>query len=478
MTNRIRTLRRLVCACLPVSLLLGQPGQTGAQTEDQQSQVDRMFRVFGENTPGAAVAVVRNGEVLFRAGYGMADLNQHVPITPATVFDIASVSKQFGGFAIASLVESGLVDLDAEVREYLPELADFGAPLTVRHLVHHMSGIRDWPITLAIAGWRFDDVISFDQILRMTWAQKELNFPSGDEYSYSNTGYNLLAEIVQRATGQTFREWTDENIFAPLGMESSLFQDNHLEVVPLRARGHSLVPGAGWLESPNGLTALGSSSLHSSVDDLVKWLTNFDTHAVGGPAVIDRMHTRGVLNSGDTIAYAYGISTGSYRGIPTWSHTGSWAGNRTAIIHLPTLNAGIVVLSNSANYDPTRTANRLADIFFDDELGSSPPPREESEPADQEPGPTLSETALAEFTGEWFSEELDTRYVLSAVNGRLVADHYRHGRVQMTPTATDIFTSTGLFFRPVRFERNPDGSLGDMFVGQARARNLRFERAR
>lgn len=212
MTNRIRTLRRLVCACLPVSLLLGQPGQTRAQTEDQQSQVDRMFRVFGENTPGAAVAVVRNGEVLFRAGYGMADLNQHVPITPATVFDIASVSKQFGGFAIASLVESGLVDLDAEVREYLPELADFGAPLTVRHLVHHMSGIRDWPITLAIAGWRFDDVISFDQILRMTWAQKELNFPSGDEYSYSNTGYNLLAEIVQRATGQTFREWTDENI--------------------------------------------------------------------------------------------------------------------------------------------------------------------------------------------------------------------------------------------------------------------------
>ena len=446
-----------------------------AQSAAQQAQVDSIFAEFGAETPGAAVAVVRDGRVVLRAGYGMANLDHDIPVGPETVFDIASVSKQFGGMAVAMLVESGAIDLDAEVRTYLPELPDFGHSLTVRHLVHHTSGIRDWPLTLSLAGWRYDDVISFDQILRMAWNQQELNFPPGEEYSYSNTGYNLLAEIVQRVSGDSFRTWTDEHMFGPLGMTSTHFQDDHREIVPRRAQGYSR-GGDAWVAVPNGLTALGSSSLHSSVDDLAKWLVNYDSHAVGGTAVIDRMRTQGVLGSGETIAYAYGISRGSHRGRETWSHSGSWAGNRTFLLHFPELRAGVVVLSNSGVYSPAGPAHAVADVLFGDALGPAPEP-EASRPAPDRPEPVeLSERELREYTGTWVSEELDTSYVLSMEAGRLVANHYRHGRIPMASVEKDLFGSNRAFFQSVRFERNGDGSLGDMFVGQGRARNLRFAR--
>jgi len=474
-----RRARRLVTVTTIALLASALSSPVAAQAASRTARADSIFSRFSTTTPGAAAIVVREGEVVFRAGYGMADLDHGIPVTPQTVFDVASVSKQFGGFAVASLVEAGELDLDAELSDYLPELPDFGVPLTVRHVVHHISGIRDWPITLAIAGWRFDDVISFDQILRMAWSQRELNFKPGSEYSYSNTGYNLLAETVQRVTGQTFRAWTEENIFRPLAMSSTHFQDNHLEVVPMRAHGYSPAFGGTWTVSPNALTALGSSSLHSSVEDMARWLINFDTHAAGGRAVIERMHTRGVLNSGDTIAYAYGLSRVDWRGQEMWTHTGSWAGNRTVLVHLPEIRSGVVVLSNSGVYNPTPAAQQLADIFLGDLLGSEPPatsaPAQAGRPS-RAPAPELSTSELEEYAGDWVSGELDTHYVLSVVDGALVAEHYRHGTIALTPQAEDVFSGDQFFFRPVRFERDSSGTLTDMFVGTGRARNLRFVR--
>ncbi len=452
----------------------------GEQSIGERARADSVFSDFGPGTPGVAAVVVREGEVVFRAGYGMADLDHGIPVTPETVFDIASVSKQFAGFAIASLVESGQVDVDAEVRTYLPELPEFGSSLTVRHLVHHTSGIRDWPLTLAVAGWRFDDVISFDQILRMAWNQRELNFEPGSEYSYSNTGYNLLAEIVQRVTGQTFRAWTSERIFEPLGMRDSHFQDDHLEVVEGRAHGHMPDADGGWTVSPNGLTALGSSSLHSTVDDLARWLVNYDTHEAGGGGVISRMRTKGILTSGDTIAYAYGIRGITWRGRETWTHTGSWAGNRTVLYHFPEIRSGVVVLANEGTFNPTQAATRLADIFLGDVLPDEAPEEPTPDPVGRDRGaaPQLTPSQLAEYRGDWVSFELDTHYRLRVENDALVADHFRHGRIELSPSGPDRFEGDRFFFRPVRFERLSDGSLGDMLVGEGRARNLRFVRDR
>jgi CubicO group peptidase (beta-lactamase class C family) len=479
-TRHTRPALRLISRLALTTIAL--PAALGAQTATQGAEAESLFSDLTEHTPGAAVVVVRQGSVVFQSGYGMADLDQAVRITPETVFDVASVSKQFGGFAVASLVESGAIDLDAQVRNYLPELPDFGVPLTVRHLVHHVSGIRDWPITLAIAGWRFDDVISFDQILRMAWNQRELNFLPGAEYSYSNTGYNLLAEIVQRVTGQTFREWTDKNIFDPLSMASTHFHDDHREVVPLRAHGYMPAEAGAWIVSPNGLTALGSSSLHSSVADMAQWLINFDTHGVGGSAVIERMRTRGILTSGDTISYAYGLNGVEWRGRRLYTHTGSWAGNRTVLLHFPEIRSGVVILANSGTYDPTPPARRLAEIFLGDLLGPTGTVDAGGERQGDEPTPSLTprltSDELKEYTGDWVSEELDTHYVLSVVDGELVAEHYRHGTIRLTPQEPDIFVGDLFFFRPVRFERDASGAIGDMFVGQGRARDLRFVRSR
>ncbi|MHB1329051.1 MAG: serine hydrolase domain-containing protein, partial [Gemmatimonadales bacterium] len=194
--------------------------------------VDALFtRWHTPDSPGASVAVIYDGQIVHAKGYGMASLEHGVPNQPHTVFDIASVSKQFGAFAIALLEGDGRLSLDDDVRKYVPELPDFGNVITIRHLVHHTSGLRDWPGTLRMGGWNFEDVMSFEQILRMAYRQTALNFKPNDEHAYSNTGYNVLAEVVQRVSGQTFRQFTEQRIFRPLGMTKTHFHDDHREVV-------------------------------------------------------------------------------------------------------------------------------------------------------------------------------------------------------------------------------------------------------
>ncbi len=363
---------------------------------DLSRRIDSLFNGLGSETPGAAVAVVRNGEVLYRQSYGMANLEQHTAVTTSTVFDIASFSKQFTGMATAMLLEQGRISLADDIRSYIPEVPDFGTPITVRHLIHHISGIRDWPATLGIAGWQMDDVISFDQIMTMVRYQQDLNFEPGAEYSYSNTGYNLLAELVARVTGQTFREWTDANIFQPLGMERTHFQDDHREIVEHRANGYAQVDGA-YVVTHNGLTAMGSSSLFTTIDDLVKWAANFDMQAVGGPAVIARMHERGVLNDGERIAYAYGLNIGEYRGLTTASHGGSWASFRTHFLRFPEQRFTVMVLSNLGSFNPSSRCYNIAELY----LGDLMEPEETVASAAERPAVAVDGAVLDEYVGTY-----------------------------------------------------------------------------
>lgn len=234
--------------------------------DGRAAKVDSLFAHLHKTTsPGLAVLVVQDGRVLLRKGYGMASLEHQIPITPATVFDIASVSKQFAGMAVAMLAEGGKISLDDDIRKYIPELPDFGHKITISHLVHHTSGLRDWPGALSVAGWRMDDVISFEQILTMAYRQRDLNFTPGSEYAYSNTGYNVLVEMMQRVTGKSFREWTDTHLFAPLGMHDTHFHDDHREVVVNKAYGYEQAGPGSFRALHDGLTALGSSSLYTPV---------------------------------------------------------------------------------------------------------------------------------------------------------------------------------------------------------------------
>jgi CubicO group peptidase (beta-lactamase class C family) len=351
---------------LAVLVLVGATSAMAQDPNDARARrVDSLFaRYDSASGPGLAVAVVRDGKVLLRRGYGLADIEHGVRISPTTVFDVASVSKQFAGMAVAMLVTEGKVKLGDDIRTYIPEMQPRATPITVDHLARHTSGLRDWPGTLAVAGWRFDDVISFDQILRMAYAQKSLNFVPGAEYLYSNTGYNLLAEMVRRVSGRPFRAFTEERIFKPLGMSQTRFVDDHTEVIANRAFGYSRGDGGGWRHVPNALTALGSSSMFSSVDDLARWLVNFDEMKVGGREVLTLMHTARPLNGGGQNLYAFGLVGGNYRGMPMYTHSGSWAAFSTYLVHLPEQKMGIVVLANSSTINAQDAVIKVANIFL------------------------------------------------------------------------------------------------------------------
>jgi CubicO group peptidase (beta-lactamase class C family) len=540
--------------------LLTIPTVTAAQATSQERRVDSLFAEHTRGLqPGLALAVVRDGKVLITRGYGYANLEHKVPITPSTVFDVASVSKQFAGLAAAMLITEGRVKLTDDIRTYVPELAKLERPVTIDHLLHHTSGYRDWPGTLSLAGWRFDDVISFDQIKTLAYNQRTLNFVPGAEYTYSNTGYNLLTEAIARVRGKTFRQWTDENFFRPLGMTSSHFHDDHAMVVPNRALGYARRPDGTYSSVTNNLMALGSSSLYSTVEDMAKWVMNFDDPKVGGAAAMTLMRTRGRLNDGSTIPYAFGVSHGEYRGQPTISHSGGWASFATYVLHFPQQRFGVVVFANGGGVNPTRAAFNLADIYLGETLvgpaGPSPNAMATGATVDVEPaildryaglyrlgagwyvrirrdGTTLKTQASREaemvmsprsdtsfwvagynapmtfqaaagrpvqltyrgrqhqkleepkapsreqlraLTGEYFSEELDTRYIVELADSGLVMRHRRLGVIRLTHAWKDDFNGSVWFTRSVEFQRDARGRVTgfSVFIDE-RSRNIQF----
>ena len=376
------------------------------------ARVDSLFAEWsGLDGPGAAVAVLEDGEIVLERGYGSAQLEYAEPITPATVFHVASVTKQFIAFGIALLAHRGLLSLDDDVRTHLPELPDLGATVTLRHLIHHTSGVRDQWELLAMAGWRLDDVITTEHVLGLMARQRELNFPPGTEYLYSNMGYTLLAEVISRVGGQPFPAWMEANVFRPLGMESTHLHVDHEHLVPGRAYSYSPAGDddeARWEKAVLSYAVAGATSLFTTAGDLARWLRNFETAEVGGPAVIRQMHQRGVLADGDTISYAFAIARGQHRGRERWAHGGADAGFRSYVIRFPGERLGVVVLSNAARFDAGEMARRVADVY----LGV------EGEAVAAGEGAETAERAAAEEAADTVSEVRVPGRILATYEGR------------------------------------------------------------
>ncbi|MEB0280891.1 MULTISPECIES: serine hydrolase domain-containing protein [unclassified Mucilaginibacter] len=317
---------------------------------NQVSQIDAIFNKYSKpNGPGCAVAVVKNGKVIFNKGYGKANLEYEIPITKESIFDVASVAKQFTGFAISTLVQQRKISLSDDIRKYLPEVPDFGHKITISDLLHHTSGLRDWPETLQAAGWRYEELCSFEDIMNMVKHQKELDFDPGTAYSYSNTGYNLLAAIVEKVTGQSFTTWTDEHIFKKMAMTKSFFlsDDNKLimnEAYPYSEGGQSV-----FSKLQNVLTAYGSSSLYTNLNDLSKWVINLQNGLSMNDPVYTRMLETGLLNDGSKTNYGFGLEIGEDQGRKTVSHTGAWSGYRSVVRLYPKERLAIIILSNGNN---------------------------------------------------------------------------------------------------------------------------------
>jgi CubicO group peptidase (beta-lactamase class C family) len=344
--------------------------QTAAtQAERPSEQVDKLFEKMDRTiSPGCAVAAMRDGKILYQRGYGMADLDHNVPITAETVFHVASMSKQFTAAAIVMLAQERKLSLDDEVRKYVPELPDFGAPVTLRQLVYHTSGLRDQWELLGLAGWRYSlDLITDDDVLSIMSRQKDLNFPPGSKHMYSNTGYTLLAQVVKRVSGQSFREFTTSRIFQPLGMRNTHFRDDHAEIVKNMAYGY--VPAKDTFRiSITNFDTVGATSLLTTIEDLALWDENFYNPRVGGPEMIRQMLERGKLSDGEQLDYAFGLVIGKHRGLATVDHAGGDAGYRSDMIRFPDQHFTAVCLCNRADSNPSELTLQVAEIYLAKEM--------------------------------------------------------------------------------------------------------------
>ncbi len=287
-----------------------------ANSDSLAAQTDKVFALWDKpDSPGCVCAVMREGEVVYSRAFGMANLELDVPLTPQSVFYIASVSKQFTAASIALLALRGQLSLDDNIRTYLPEMADFGDTITIRHLVHHISGIRNRGGLARLSGRTRTDHSNNTRTLALLSRQRTLNFRPGEEHLYSNSGYTLLAEIVERVSGQSLREFAEENIFGPLGMANTHFDDDYRTIVKHRVASYGQgEQGLHRYLKPHRYN-VGPGGLLSTVEDLLRWNRNFDDMTVGGPDFIDLMLTRGILNDGDTIDYAFGLVHEAYKGL-------------------------------------------------------------------------------------------------------------------------------------------------------------------
>lgn len=344
-----------------------------SQDLDLVAVADTVFQRWNStHTPGCAVGIARDGAVLLTRGYGMADLERGLPITAETVFESGSVAKQFTAAALVLLALDGKLALDDPVRKYIPELPESERPITLRHLLTHTSGLREWSSLVAWQGWpRGTRVHTQADLLDLVFRQKALNYPPGEYYSYTNTGYALAVTLVERVSGTSFQQFTQERIFRPLGMLHTQWRDDFTRLVANRAQAYA-PQDSGWRLAMPFENVVGPGGLLTTVGDWLTW-----NHALAdrrlSPTLVDSLVRPMRLTSGREIRYALGLFVSDYRGVREISHSGSTAGYRTYLARYPDHgNLSIAVLCNAATADPAAYVHQLADRLIGD-FPAAPP---------------------------------------------------------------------------------------------------------
>jgi CubicO group peptidase (beta-lactamase class C family) len=430
-------LRRTVCAVALSLWPWAAASPDGAAT--LASQVDGIMADWAKpGSPGCAVGVVRDGALAFAKGYGQADLERGVPIGPASVFDIASTSKQFTAAVIALLAQDGKLSLDDDVRRFVPELPRYEAPIAIRHLLHHTSGLRDYTDVMALEGWQMEDWTTAEQALATIARQKEVNFEPGARHLYSNSGFFLLSVIAARAAGKPFPDLARERIFEPLGMKSTHFHADHRLLVKDRAIGYA-PRGGGWALSMSDWEQTGDGSVLTTVEDLAHWVRNFEDPKVGGAALVEELQRKGRLATGEEIDYAEGLRHAPYRGLATVGHNGSWAGYRSSLLRFPSEKTAVIVLCNAENAEAGRIARKVADAALGDRLGPVPSPTPRASPTPAANGRAITPGELAALPGRYRSDELASDIEVRADKGRL-GFRIRDRESSLVPIEEDEFT--------------------------------------
>jgi CubicO group peptidase (beta-lactamase class C family) len=418
------------------------PAEAPAIASDLQARIDSLFVSWDKkDSPGCVLGVIRDGKIIYQRAYGMADLERGVVNTPASVMDVGSISKQFTAACILMLERQGKLKLDDPIRQYLPEIPDYGAPLTVRHLIHHTSGIRDYLTLMDLAGLPGTNDYPVEQIVELISRQKELNFAPGSEYLYSNSGYFLLAEIVKRVSGQNLRRFAEENIFKPLGMSHTHIHDDFTEIVPNRSLGYLPLEKDGWQNGISIFDVVGDGAVMTTVGDLFLWDQNFyhNVLAGGDPEFVEQLQTPGALNGGEKLDYAFGLHVGMYRGLKKVSHSGGWAGYMAMLQRFPEQKFSVILLANRDDIDAQFMADEVTDLCLEKEFGTveAETGKKQKSPSPHQPRiRALPAAALSRLTGAFRNPETSA----------LIKIELKEGNLQ-------VATSSGFIFKMAPIER-------------------------
>ena len=397
-----------------------------AQLADSLSKkVDAIFETYNKsNSPGCALVILKDGKIIYKKGYGISNLEYNIAMNPSSIFHVASLSKQFTAAAIIRLLLEGKLALTDDIRKYIPEVPDFGHTITINHLLHHTSGLRDQWELQGFAGWRNDDLITEKDVLEMLTRQKSLNFLPGDEENYCNTGYTLLGVAVKRISGVSLREYADSVFFKPLAMTNTHFHSDHSEITPNRTSAYKKDENGKWKISIPVFDTYGATSLFTTVEDLAKWDENFYTKNVGGNQFINAMLTTGVLNNNTPQTYASGLYTETYKGYKTVLHSGADAGYRSIIIRFPNEHFSVILLANLANIRVKALSFKVADVFLIDKSLK-----------DEAIAFKTDSTIVKEWAGEYIDMTTKSTMELNYQNGNLQIDN-----TVLKPSSNFIFS--------------------------------------
>jgi CubicO group peptidase (beta-lactamase class C family) len=479
--------RHLFTSAAAVALLatvLTIAGTAGAGQErlSPEARVDQLFARWTADTPGCAVGVSKDGTPVLEKAYGMADLEHDVPNRPDTIFEAGSVSKQFTAAAVVLLAHDGKLSLDDPIRKYIPEVPGYEWPITIRQMLMHMSGLRDWGSVASIGGWpRTTRTYTHDHVLEIISRQKALNFVPGAQYSYSNSGYNLAAMLVDRVSGQSFADFSQERIFKPLGMTSTSWRDDHTRIVKRRATAYA-DRGGTFAQNMPFENVHGNGGLLTTVGDLLKWNENFVRPVVGDAEFVKIQQEPGAFNDGRMGTYAMGLMVGQHRGVRNVSHSGSTAGYRAHLNRFPDQHVSVAVLCNVSSGNATQLANAVSDIYLGSAVQQTTTPGAGQGGGGRgggrggAPVATYTPTAdqLASYAGTYTSDEAETVFTIAVEGEELVLRRRPANRTVLRATAEDTFEAGGL--GTIRFHRT-DGQVTQLGVSQARVFDLRFDRA-
>jgi CubicO group peptidase (beta-lactamase class C family) len=407
----------------------------GKDANSLNAKVDAIFAQYDKpDSPGYALGVIKDGKLVYARGYGMANLEHGVPNGPNLVYDIGSTSKQFTAASVLLLAQRGKLSLDDDVRKHVPELTAYQKPITIRNLLHHTSGVRDYTTLFSLAGVNFDDTTTEKDALDIIVRQKALNFTPGDEWLYSNSGYFLLSVIIKRASGKSLAEFAKENIFSPLGMKHTLILDDHKKIVPMRATGYSPNPRGDFQIEMSNFEQTGDGAVQTSVEDLLLWDQNFYEPKVGGKTFLEQMQGVGALNNGEKHRYASGLFIGEYKGLRRIDHGGSWAGYRSELARFPDQKFSVACLCNLRTVNPSALVSQVADIYLADHFKAADPPMAiEKTGGDSSATVVIAEEKLKEKVGVY----------RSLTNGELRRVTLRDGKLRI-----DAFTQSSLELKP------------------------------